>query len=168
MDSDTAQLPIWIVQGKNWNCEVELDEYNSQFSSVLQAEEAGTRAIEQFKGQDRKIELVLQNGKELELGGVVLVYPKGTNPDDGFLLMVHELLANGAFYPDSIRVEAQTRAVLEQQEKAEQALVNPKQEQEQKPVVEEVKEKKPRKPRKPKDKTKNKPSKKSKPRKKKP
>lgn len=167
MDSDTAQLPIWIVQGKNWNCEVELDEYNSQFSSVLQAEEAGTRAIEQFKGQDRKIELVLQNGKELELGGVVLVYPKGTNPDDGFLLMVHELLANGAFYPDSIRVEAQTRAVLEQQEKAEQAL-NPKQEQEQKPVVEEVKEKKPRKPRKPKNKTKNKPSKKSKPRKKKP
>lgn len=113
MDEDTKQIPVWTVQGKNWFCNVPLDEYNSQFSPILQAEEAGTRAIEQFQGQDRGLTLSFPDNEQPELGGVILVYLLNSNPDDGFLLMVHEMLANGAFYKDSIKVEALTRAVIE-------------------------------------------------------
>lgn len=120
MDADIAQIPVWVVQGKNWLCEVPLDEHNAQFSSILQAEEAGTRAIEQIKGQDRSIE-IKSDDKVIDLGGIIIVYPVGMNPKvNSFWLMVHELLANGGYYTDSIKVETETKKFIEEQAKLEE------------------------------------------------
>ena len=121
---DTGQIPVWTVQGKNWYCNVALDLFNSQFSSVMQAEEASTRAIEQFQGQDRGLTLVVADGEKAEVGGVILAFLLNTKPDDGFLFMVHEILANAAYYKDSIEVEKKTREILEKSMEAEQSIIN--------------------------------------------
>jgi hypothetical protein len=107
-------IPSWTVQGTNWACIVPLDAYNAQFSSIRQAEEAATRAIEQFKGQERGIEFVLHTGeKEIKIGGVLLVYLTGTNSENGFLLFVHEMFGNAGYYADSIAIEKETQKVLD-------------------------------------------------------
>ena len=111
---DTKQDNLWVVQGTNWICYVVLDEYNSRFSSIRQAEESATQAIEQFQGQDRGLTFEIAAGEKVPLlGGIVLVYPFGTDSNDGFLLFVHELLANAGYYKESFKVEKQTQEVLD-------------------------------------------------------
>jgi hypothetical protein len=122
---DTLQEEIWMVQGKNWTTSVKLNAYNRQFSSLRQSEEAGTQAIEAFKGQENGLVLKIEDGSEqLELGGVILVYPLNSNPDDGFLIMAHELLANAAYYKDSYEIEQLTRKFLGESIQAEQEIIN--------------------------------------------
>ncbi len=151
--NDVPTLETWVVQGTNWITQVTLDEFNSQFSSIRQAEEAATRAIEQFQGQEKGLTFILENGEEvLELGGVTLVYLLGTDSDKGFLLFVHELLANAGYYKKSYSVEQLTQAALDKNleglKKAEQEQI-------------EAKKSTPKKTRKPKAKTPKKPRKKS-------
>jgi hypothetical protein len=113
----------WIIQGTNWTCQNSPNEYNQQFSSIRIAEEMATQAIEQFYGQEKHLTIKLDDGAEMpELGGVILIYLMGSNPDDGFLLFVHELLANAGYYKDSIKVEIQTKAILDSQLTEEAAL----------------------------------------------
>lgn len=136
----TRQLPLWVVQGTNWICHVPLDEHNAQFASIRQAEESATRAIEQFQGQERGLTLQVENGETVpELGGVTLVYPMGSDSNDGFLIFVHELLANAGFYKASCIVEKMTQEVLAKNEQGHREAMEAQEAQ---------KPKKPRKPRK--------------------
>jgi hypothetical protein len=124
MDIDTLQLPIWVVQGVNFIAKVQTDEYNAQFAPLHQAEEAATRIIEQFKGHDRKIPCEISGEQKIpELGGVLLVYLLNSDPQDGFLLMVHELLANAGFYKDSFAVQKLTEETLKENNQTEDDIL---------------------------------------------
>lgn len=120
--NDINELPVWVVQGTNWICNVPLDAYNAQFSSIRQAEESATRAVEQFQGQDKNLVLTMEAGNSVpELGGAILVYPLGTDPKDGFLLFVYEMLGNAGYYPLSKILQKQTEEVMAQNLKEAEA-----------------------------------------------
>jgi hypothetical protein len=126
--TEDIQFPTWIVQGVNWVAEVPNDEYNSQFFPLFQAEEAATRIIEQFKGQNKNIPFKLMDeSKTPELGEVVLVFPIGEDPKQtGFLLMVYELLANAGFYKDSWAIQEKQKSELKKSEKPPKKPRKPK------------------------------------------
>ena len=146
---DEKQEKIFIVQGTNWVCEVPLEMFNWQFPFLMQCEEAATRAIEQIQGIDLKLILKLEAGENIpELGGAVHIHLKDGDEQKGILLMVHELLANGGFYKDSLNVQIKTEKALREITEAQSKVIINKIDLS--PPVSEAKVKKPQKPRKPK------------------
>lgn len=110
------EVPVFVVRGANWTCTVPLDEYNTQFSPLEQAQEAASRAIEAFKGQDyHKLVINLDEGEEEPFLSVTLwAHLKDTDPDKGFLLFSHELFANGGFYKEALAAETELTKHIKQ------------------------------------------------------
>lgn len=113
METNTTleNLPVFLVQGTNFICRVQLDEFNQKFSLERQMEEAATRVIEQFMNQDKG--LFIQCDTVPEIGGAVMVFEENSDPEKGMLLFCHELLANGGYYKESYKVEQQTKETLD-------------------------------------------------------
>lgn len=99
----TDELPVYTVTSSNWTLNVPMDEYNAQFEISHQVMEAGTRAVEAFKGlRDLEIQMNPDSeGDEPYLGTTILVHPSGTNPEDAAIVFTHVCLANMGFYKES-------------------------------------------------------------------
>lgn len=98
------QLPVFVVEGANWTCEVALDEMNADFIHEEQAFEAATKAVETFKGVVRNdtFEVKDPSGEPPYIGLALFTYLKGSDPDKtGIYVPAHVALANGGFYRDS-------------------------------------------------------------------
>lgn len=109
-----AELPVWVIHGVNWHCEVGLDESNAQFEPEMQAYEAATQALMVFKGKSNKFFLVVTEGEEVPyLGPTMIAHLKGTDPHKGFLPLTHVVLANGGFYKESREMEVTLNKELE-------------------------------------------------------
>ena len=108
-NSAGAQLPVYIVSGVNWSCEIAIDEFNAQFEQGLQLMEAATRAVEVFKGvRTPPPELILFphcQGQKPQMGTVLLVTLKGGDPKRAAVIYTHVCLANTGFYADSVKME---------------------------------------------------------------
>ena len=111
METLLDNLSFFIVQGSNWDCRLQLDSYNSEFKLERQFEEAATRCLEQFMGQDKG--LTINCNTIPEVGGVVSVFVENTNPENATLLFCHELLANAGFYKESFNIEQKTKKIIE-------------------------------------------------------
>jgi hypothetical protein len=98
----TDELPVYIVHGSNWECEVPLNEYNAQFDADTQAMEAATQAIAAFKGKENGIFIKLdKDEKEPFIGTALIVHLKGEEPTRGRMPYTHMALANDGFYKDA-------------------------------------------------------------------
>ena len=114
------ELPVWVVHGNNWEAEVPLDEFNSQFTQDIQASEAGTKAIAAFKGRDNGIVIKLDDGEtEPFVGTTIIVHLKNTEPRKGFVPYTHTLLANDGYYLDSIAMQAKLQEQLDEIKKVQ-------------------------------------------------
>jgi hypothetical protein len=131
VEQDTAQFPVYIVEGSNWTCEVETDQLDGENLDVAgQMIEAATKAIEACKGIQNGCEIrITDEGLVPHWGLQVLVHPKGENPDKSTKAVnTYEILANGGFYMDSIEALAILKMELkklEDDKKREEAAKNP-------------------------------------------
>ena len=113
------ELPIWIIHGSNWTCEVPLDEYNAQFDEEAQAYEAASQALMAFKGQNDKLSIVIDDGEDVPYLGIIMIAAlKGPESKiDGIksneqsqlensrFLPTHIVLANQGFYQESVEMQ---------------------------------------------------------------
>ena len=118
-----ACLPIWVVHGVNWHCEVTLNETDADFDRETQAIEAASKAIWAFKGNDNGFYIVMDTQDEDVpfLGPTMIVHLKGTDPTKGFFPHTHVILANQGFYNDSRQMEI----VLQEELKENKSPENP-------------------------------------------
>jgi hypothetical protein len=116
-------LPVYIVQGANWDTEINLDEDDAELSPEDQRMEAATKACEVING-------VIEGGYNLIdgdaafIGAVLLVYLKGTDPEkDLYQVPAFVALANSGFYMDSLDTEKilmeELKAIQLEQQKRE-------------------------------------------------
>lgn len=98
------QLPVFVVEGSNWKCEVGLDEDDILFDISEQVVEAATKAIEVFKGVSECSSFQVTNNEDSPYVGItLLVYPKDSNSDkEGKFVYSYIIFANAGFYIDSI------------------------------------------------------------------
>lgn len=97
----TSQFSVYTVRGTNWICHVPMDEFNSQFEDEMQAAETASRALEVMMGMESRHNLVLIYDKgEVDpyVGGVVTVYLKDTDPDNGYLFFAADHFADIGLY----------------------------------------------------------------------
>jgi hypothetical protein len=107
INQSIKELPVWTVHGPNWDIDVPLDEFNTQFDPEDQAYEAATRAIAALKGFN-PLELTINLAKgesETFLGTTMIVHLKDADPMSGFVPLTHVVLANDGFYKESILME---------------------------------------------------------------
>jgi hypothetical protein len=118
MSSAQAELPIFIVAGANWTCEVKLDEDDVTFPLESQMMEAATKAIEVFKGATQSDAFTITSDEESPYIGVTVhVSPKGGDPEKGMFVYSHVALANGGFYKDSMKAFSAIKKLATQFEK---------------------------------------------------
>lgn len=120
--------PVWVVKGVNWHIDVPMNEVNAELEEEHQVYEAASVALMVFKGHDRGIYIVMDEGETAPLlDTTMLVYRRGTDPaKKGFLPFTHEILANQGFYKESVQMLAQLETELEEvkqgQERHEDSL----------------------------------------------
>ncbi len=122
MSTETDTLPVFIVKGINWICEVQLDEddylneYNKPFSLEEMAMEAATKSLERLLplwrpspedenadrgfGYDNGVEFDLLNDNAPSFGILLAAFPKGMEENENSAIFVksYEALANGGYY----------------------------------------------------------------------
>lgn len=104
--NDNSEPEVWSVHGINWSLDVPLDKYNSEFDAKTQAYEAASIAVYVFRGEPRDLFITLDEGEtEPLLGPTMIVFKRGTDPNNGYIPFTHEILANCGFYPESIQME---------------------------------------------------------------
>ena len=99
------ELPIFVVEGANWSCEVLLDEDDFLMELEEQKMESLTKALELIKGvvEPDKYRLVLTDGDVPYIGPLCSVHIKDTNPEKTQSLIPSFIaFANGGFYMDSL------------------------------------------------------------------
>jgi len=118
-DTIDEQLPVFVVTGPNWTCEIQLDEDDASIPVEEQAIEAITKALETVK-QVSELTSIQLSGDDTEafIGPVIHSYLKGTNPDEGHFVASFVALANAGFYKESIVLQA---AWIKEFEKAAKA-----------------------------------------------
>ena len=116
------ELPIYTVTSSNWSIDIQMDEYNAAFDLQHQIMEAGTRAVEIFKGTRGGPELKMfpdYKDEEPYLGTTILVHPVETDPEEAAIVFTHVCLANMGLYKESIILsevlEKQITALQEKQ-----------------------------------------------------
>jgi hypothetical protein len=124
-------LPVYIVHGSNWHCEVCLDEYNAEFSKDEQYWEAASKAIMAFKGHAPETGpfVVMDNDDDIPfLGHFTLVVSKGSPIAKGVFLESWMVLANQGFYQDSRMMQQAFEEESEIIRKQQQAALSKKKE----------------------------------------
>lgn len=108
-----VEVPVFVVQGANWECDVEINEFNSQFPYETQAYEAAAQAMEVYKGKrtNDTFKMVKKENQPVDpdqdqdkpfIGLALWVYKKGTNEQEtGLYVPSHIALADSGFYQDS-------------------------------------------------------------------
>lgn len=130
MSTHTEELPIYVIHGANWQVEVPIDEFNSQFEPEVQAMEAATQAIEAFKGINENIFLKLDEGEEKPfIGPTLLAYLKGENATKGMIVFTHVILGNAGFYGDSVEMagvlKIEWKAIEEELARERKKIITP-------------------------------------------
>ena len=113
--NDNKKENLYVVQFGNWQIIVPITDHNLSFDIETQMYEAGSRAVEVFKGYNKYNLNIIPNANntdELSLGGACLVYLKGGGAEKGLLLFTGILLADGGYYKDSADVIKKTEAHL--------------------------------------------------------
>jgi hypothetical protein len=101
----TRQLPVWTIHGVNWQVDVPLNEYNAQFPTEAQADEAATIAVAVLKGKRTDLQLKLDEGEDKPfLGTTMIAHLKGTDPNKGLLPLTHLILANDGYYKEAMEM----------------------------------------------------------------
>ncbi len=127
-----AEYPTLVVTAANWTMDVPLP---GQFAdTVEQAIEAGTRAIEAFKGLRNDLTLRMMpdfKDNDPTIGTILIVHIKGGDCDRQTLVYSHICLGNAGFYADSIKMhnvlkEQAIKIAAERKKSEEQALINTK------------------------------------------
>lgn len=127
-----AEYPTLVVTAANWTMDVPLP---GQFADTVErAIEAGTRAIEAFKGL--RSDLTLRMMPDFKdnvptIGTILIVHVKGSDCDTQTLVYSHVCLGNAGYYADSIKMhnllkEQAIKMAAERKKSEEQALVNAK------------------------------------------
>jgi hypothetical protein len=99
-----AELPIYVVQGANWNVEIQLDEDDNELDKLEQMMEAATKGCEYAHGivEDGNSTYQAFDDGPPYFGAVLLVHVKGTDPNKTQeMIPAYIALANGGFYNDS-------------------------------------------------------------------
>lgn len=113
------ELPVYIVSGSNWECEVPIDTDDASLPKIEQMMEAATKAIEILKGVTPSDNFrILDHDASPYLGVMVHVFLKNTNPEKGQFVSSYIALANGGFYEDSIAAQQILREQQMQEEGA--------------------------------------------------
>jgi hypothetical protein len=108
------ELPVYIVSGPNWECEVLLDEDDASLDKIDQMMEAATKAVEILNGVLPSDNFSIIDKEEVPyLGSVIQVHLKNTNPNKAEFIPSFIALANGGFYKESHAA----REILEEQER---------------------------------------------------
>jgi hypothetical protein len=120
---DVAKLPVFVVEGSNWTCEVEMDIDDADLSLEEQMVEAATKAIESCKGVREGSEVrITDDGLIPHWGLQLVVYPKGEDPEKSAKAVYTFItLANGGFYMDSAESLAILTMELKKLEEANKA-----------------------------------------------
>lgn len=129
------RLPVFVIEGPNWLCEVEINESNQEYPHEEQAIEAATQAVEAFKGSkpNDTFEVKDPNGEPPYMSIVLYTYLKGSDPAKTCVYIpAHLALGNAGFYKDSFiifthfikHIESQKKAEMDRQNKLEQEIQN--------------------------------------------
>jgi hypothetical protein len=112
------ELPVYIITGSNWECEVAVDEddFNLKLPALDYMVEAVTKSIEIVMGVVSSDNFRILNHDEAPYVGLMIhVYLKNTNPDKGAFIPSYLAFANGGFYKESVHAH---QMLLEQQMEA--------------------------------------------------
>jgi hypothetical protein len=116
------ELPIYTVTSSNWSIDIQMDEHNAALDLQHQIMEAGTRAVEIFKGMRGGPELKMfpdYKDEEPYLGTTILIHPVETDPEEAAIVFTHVCLANMGLYKESVILsevlEKQITALQEKQ-----------------------------------------------------
>jgi len=122
MTAEPKELPIYVITSSNWTMEVQMDEYNSNFDIESQIMEAGTIAVEVFKGIKDKpfIQMNPDSGNdEPYMGTTMLIHPKGADPDDAAVVFTHVCYANVGLYKESFELQKTLEKQIEDIQKSQ-------------------------------------------------
>ncbi len=122
VEESTFQLPVYVVMGQNWACEVKLneedlvlnitdavidfDEDTGEIKDVWEYNtllvEAATKAIEVFEGLKPPDNFELfDDDEEPYVGGVLYVFLKDSDPDKGSYIASFIAFGNAGFYKEA-------------------------------------------------------------------
>jgi hypothetical protein len=128
MSATSDELPVYLVAGANWDCEIQMDPDDAECTRDVQIVEAATKAVEVFKGIiDNDTFKITDDQESPYLGATLFVQLKGTNPDKGVFVFSHIALANGGFYKDSFdayNIVAEEARKLDQLAEESQESIN--------------------------------------------
>lgn len=120
---DSFQLPVYIVVGENWEAEIKLEEKDLvltgediildedeegknpddlvYFYEMLLAE-AGTKALEIFRGLVKSDDFLIYDDKPAEVGSTLFIFPKNEDPEvTGIFIPSFICFGNAGLYKDA-------------------------------------------------------------------
>src|SRR5438045_258850 len=93
------QLPVFVVVGPNWQCEVQLDEDDAEFSHEEQAQEAVTKALEALTGLVENYTITKPDDEDVYVDALTLTYLKNSNKEETTeFVKTYEAYANAGLY----------------------------------------------------------------------
>lgn len=112
--NEQEESTVYTVHGVNWHLDVPLDEYNMQFDRETQIYEAASIAMYVFKGEDRGLFIVMDDGEEDPLiASTMIVNLRGRPAKECEVINTYVVFANCGYYGDSVISQKQ----LEQDKK---------------------------------------------------
>src|SRR4051812_2357841 len=104
--NEIKENPVYTVRGSNWEANVPVNVFNTQFSQQDQMTECATKAIEAFKGAANGIIIAMDGEQDTPfVGPTVLVFPHNEKRNKPYICFTHVLFANGGFYADSVETQ---------------------------------------------------------------
>jgi len=99
------KVPVYIVSGPNWICEVKTSAISAEFSEDFQIMEACTRCIESLCGQQALPILKLLHGNKPALDSLLLVTRQDDKPGRCAIIYTWICLANCGLHKEAARMQ---------------------------------------------------------------